>query len=221
MGWRYFLFAMGGFTLLLFLLRFVAFTLHESPKFLMGRGNDVAAAAVVQKVARHNGVSSSFSASDLEPFDTTVPRSDTSGHLRSLFATRELTRSTVVIMLMWFLTGLGFPLYNAFLPYFLTRMADATNTSMSESFRNYLIILVMNLPGVAFGTAAIEIPAVGRKGAMSFGAVLTGTFLLAGTTARTSNALLGWNCAYAVAGTMMAGVMYGEYTAGPNSGKRH
>ncbi|KAA8909649.1 MFS general substrate transporter [Sphaerosporella brunnea] len=215
MGWRYYLYAMGGLTLLLFLLRFLAFTLHESPKFLMGRGNDLGAAAVVQKVAHHNGVDSSFSVEDLKALDlpqnsapaASQPTSN-GAHIRPLFATAELTRSTLVIMLMWFLTGLGFPLYNAFLPYFLTRIGDAMNTSMSETFRNYLIILVMNIPGVALGTAAIEIPGVGRKGAMSFGAVLTGTFLLAGTTARTSSALLGWNCAYAVAGTMMAAVMY-------------
>jgi hypothetical protein len=214
MGWRYFMFAMGGFTLLLWLLRFAAFTLHEPPKFLMGRGNNAAAATIVQKVAHYNGVSSSFSASELAALEESNPTSNPSGssHIRSLFATRELTRSTVLVMLMWFLTGLGFPLYNAFLPYFLSRMADATDTGMSETFRNYLIILVLNIPGVVLGMAVIEIPGVGRKGAMSFGAVLTGTFLLAGTTARTSNALLGWNCAYAMAGTMMGGVMFGSYT---------
>ncbi|KAG2363044.1 hypothetical protein BDR07DRAFT_1283267, partial [Suillus spraguei] len=38
--------------------------------------------------------------------------------------------------------------------------------------------------------------------------VLTGTFILASTTARTSNALLGWNCGYSYTSNVMYGVLY-------------
>ena len=39
-------------------------------------------------------------------------------------------------------------------------------------------------------------------------AVLTGVFLFAGTTARTSDALLGWNCGYTFTSNVMYGVLY-------------
>jgi MFS family permease len=38
--------------------------------------------------------------------------------------------------------------------------------------------------------------------------VLTGAFILASTTARTSNAILGWNCAYSFTSNVMYGVLY-------------
>ena len=38
--------------------------------------------------------------------------------------------------------------------------------------------------------------------------MLTGVFLFAATTARTSDALLGWNCGYSVTSNIMYGVLY-------------
>lgn len=38
--------------------------------------------------------------------------------------------------------------------------------------------------------------------------VLTGVFLFASTTARSSNALLGWNCGYSFTSNVMYGVLY-------------
>lgn len=38
MGWRYFLWSMGGFTMFMFIIRFFVFELYEAPKWLMGRG---------------------------------------------------------------------------------------------------------------------------------------------------------------------------------------
>lgn len=83
-------------------------------------------------------------------------------------------------------------------------------TDISTTFRNYLIIGVMNVPGSLLGGLAVELPGVGRKGAMSFATVLKGVLLFASTTAGSANALLGWNCGYAVTSNMMYGVLYGE-----------
>ena len=38
--------------------------------------------------------------------------------------------------------------------------------------------------------------------------MLTGVFLFATTTSRTSNTLLGWNCGYTFANNVMYGVLY-------------
>ena len=51
---------MGGLMLLLFALRFFVFEMYESPKYLMGRGRDAEAVAVVHKVAWYNGRASSL-----------------------------------------------------------------------------------------------------------------------------------------------------------------
>jgi hypothetical protein len=55
MGWRYFLIAMGGISLIEFFIRFICFTIFESPKYLMGKGRDEDAVKVIHEVARRNG----------------------------------------------------------------------------------------------------------------------------------------------------------------------
>ena len=65
MGWRYFLIAMGGLTLLMFALRFLCFTIFESPKYLMGQGRDEDAVRIVHEVAKRNGKTSDFALEDL------------------------------------------------------------------------------------------------------------------------------------------------------------
>jgi MFS family permease len=58
MGWRYFVIVMGGISMIEFFLRFVVFTIFESPKFLMGKGRDEDAVKIVHEVARRNGKTS-------------------------------------------------------------------------------------------------------------------------------------------------------------------
>lgn len=58
MGWRYFIIAMGGISLIEFVIRFVFFTVFESPKYLMGKGLDEEAVRIVHEVARRNGKTS-------------------------------------------------------------------------------------------------------------------------------------------------------------------
>lgn len=64
------------------------------------------------------------------------------------------------------------------------------------------------IPGALIAAWAVELPRIGRKGAMSIATVLTGIFLFCSTTARTSNALLGWNCGYNITSNIMYGVLY-------------
>lgn len=66
MGWRYTLICLGAICLTIFFLRFVVFRFQESPKYLIYRGNDDKAIAVLQKIARFNGRESSIT---LESFE--------------------------------------------------------------------------------------------------------------------------------------------------------
>lgn len=54
MGWRYFNFTLGALTLVMFACRFFLFHLYESPKFLLSRGRQGEAVAVVHGIAYKN-----------------------------------------------------------------------------------------------------------------------------------------------------------------------
>lgn len=214
--------AMGGMALLMFIARFVFFTLYESPKYLMGRGRDEEAVRVVHEVARRNGKTSRLTLADLQAHDRdgnldTDAKAALSrklqkvnlSHVRALFATRKLAYSTSLIMLIWAFIGLGFPLYNAFLPYIQeSRGTDFGDGSTYITYRNSLIIAAIGVPGALTGGAMVELPRFGRKGTLGLATALTGVFLFASTRALTSNALLGWNCAYNFMANIMYAVLY-------------
>ena len=173
---------------------------------------------MVLEVARRNGKTSSLVLADLQAYDQEGQVGTDAAaalqrkleklnftHIRALFASPKLAYSTTLIMLVWAFIGLGFPLYNAFVPYIqATRGVKFGDGSTYITYRNQLIIAVLGVPGALVGGALVEVPRFGRKGALAASAMLTGAFLFASTTALTSNALLGWNCGY----NFMANVMY-------------
>ncbi|KAF5348501.1 hypothetical protein D9756_009643 [Leucocoprinus leucothites] len=231
-GWRYFLFAMGGLMLVLWAVRFFVFHLYESPKYLMGKGKDEQAVDVVHKVAEYNGKTTSLSLEDLQRADKNFDeRSNGSAgiegygstrqvlqrhisvfdgnHVQPLFATRKLAISTTLLIILWALIGLAFPLYNSFVTYYLaTRGADFGDGSIYITYRNQAILSVIGVPGALIAGYLVEVPFLGRRGTLAISTLLTGVFILASTTARTSNALLGWNCAYSFTSNIMYGVLY-------------
>ena len=147
-------------------------------------------------------------------------------HVRALFQTKKLAFSTSLIMLIWAFiglyacfvfigqvspvsAGLGYPLYNAYLPYLQAiRGAKFGTGSTYITYRNSLIVAVLGIPGALLGGAMVELPRFGRKGTLSMSTILTGVFLYASTTATTSNALLGWQCAYNFVSNIMYAVLY-------------
>ncbi|EOO04198.1 putative membrane transporter protein [Phaeoacremonium minimum UCRPA7] len=188
MGWRYFVITMGGLTLIMFFIRFVLFTIYESPKYLMGKGRDEDAVRVVHEVARRNGKSSSLTIDDLKACEPGgyVQRTDAReairrhleqvnlSRVRVLFSSRRLAWSTGLIMIIWAFIGLGYPLYNAFLPYIqATRGADFGDGSTYLTYRNSLIIAVLGVPGALLGGFLVELPRFGRKGTLALSTVLT------------------------------------------------
>ncbi|KAL6705810.1 hypothetical protein ACN47E_006448 [Coniothyrium glycines] len=228
MGWRYFMIVMGGVALIMFLLRFVCFTIFESPKFLMGKGKDEEAVRVVHEVARRNGKTSTLTLADLELCnDLALPGSSPqqhttataivkrrlqkldASHVKPLFATKKLALSTSLITLIWAFIGLGYPLYNAFIPYLqATRGVDFGDGSTYITYRNSLIIAVLGIPGCLLGGLLVSTPLLGRRGTLALATLLTGVFLFCSTTALTSPALLGWNCAFNFMSNIMYAVLY-------------
>lgn len=99
----------------------------------MGKGHDEKAVEIVHEVARRNGKTSNLTVEDLKACEgiegaASVQHTDAAAaikrklekmnltHVRALFATKKLAFSTSMIMLVWAFIGLGYPLYNAFLP---------------------------------------------------------------------------------------------------------
>lgn len=234
MGWRYLLFTMGGLSLICFLSRFVLFTLYESPKYYLSRGNDAMVVEIIHHIAKTNKKTSSLTIEHLRAVEIEYNRSeadddngdrvahDTSAkgiikerleqfrfnHVREAFHTKKLAVSTSLVILVWAIIGLAFPLYNAYLPYFLSnRQFYNEPTPPYIVYRNSTIIAVLGIPGALLAGLLVELR-IGRKGAMSISTILTGVFLFGSTTATSSNALLGWNCAYNFTSNIMYGVLY-------------
>ena len=117
MGWRYLLFALGGLTVLLWIIRFFASNLSESPRFLIGVGKDEEAVAVIHKIAAYNSKTTSLTVDELTragniSADTKGPDKKSRGmmsqtsafttkHVKALFATRKMAYSTSLLILMW------------------------------------------------------------------------------------------------------------------------
>lgn len=225
MGWRYFLITMGGLTLVMFLIRFILFTIYESPKYLMGKGRDEDAVRVVHEVAKRNSKTTELTVDDLKACEPEgyVAQTNVSAaakrslqqkldtqQVKTLFATKRLALSTGLIMTIWGLIGLGYPLYNAYIPYIQAQKgAEFGDGSTYITYRNSLIIAVLGVPGALLGGLLVEMPRIGRKGTLAVSTVLTGVFLYCSTTASSSTELLGWNCAFNFCSNVMYAVLYG------------
>lgn len=114
MGWRYLLFTLGAVTLLLWAFRFFVFKLEESPRYLVGRGRDAEAVAVLQRIAAYNGSVCSLTVEDLTRAGDAVSTKEqrkaavlsagsdyTVGHVKALFKTKKLAWSTGLLIAIW------------------------------------------------------------------------------------------------------------------------
>ncbi|KAL4783437.1 major facilitator superfamily domain-containing protein [Aspergillus varians] len=232
-GWRYFIATMGLLALVMSITRYFLFTLLESPKYLMGKGEHYEAVAVVHEVAQRNGKSCSLTTDELHDCSDNGDGLDGRGdyrqrrglgfhdrfklllepfsftQLQSLFSTRRRALATTLLVCIWGLVGIAFPLYNAFLPYLQhERGIEFGDGSTYLTYRNSLIIAVASIPGSLVGGVMVEMPLLGRKGTLTLATIMTGFFLLASTTATTSSGLLGWNCAYGFSSSLVYAVLY-------------
>ncbi|SGZ52182.1 CIC11C00000002613 [Sungouiella intermedia] len=224
-GWRYFLFTLGGLTLLMFSARFL-FPLYESPTFYLARGNDEKALETLNHISRINKKPHSLTIEELRAIDdlnldnehpeasggnqllqSRLKRYNLS-HIRQCFGSRRLAISLILVISSWALIGLAFPLYNAFLPSYLEQRGSANKAlSVSTTYRNTLIVAVLGVPGSIIAGVLVELR-IGRKGTLFVSLLMTGIVLFGSTTAKTSNSYLAWNCFFNFFSTIMYGVLY-------------
>ncbi|KAH8170597.1 major facilitator superfamily protein [Sarocladium implicatum] len=231
-GWRYFIVTIGIITFSMFVVRFFIFHLFESPKFLLTRGRQNEAVAVIHGIAYRNGTKTWLTSEildlvaaedDPEPMVVVATKFDlrktlmsfSNERLRPLFQNKTLGTATALIWFCWASIGLGYPLFNAFLIQFLSRGDDSVQSETSpisaESYRNYAITSVMGVPGSLLAAYLVDRPSpfLGRRGTLASSTLISAIFLfmfvIFGTT---PTAQLAFSCVEAFSQNIMYGVLY-------------
>ncbi|PPQ71063.1 hypothetical protein CVT26_011465 [Gymnopilus dilepis] len=219
MGWRYTFYTLGALTLLMFIFRFFVFNLQESPKYLIANGRDEEAINVLEHLARKNGKTMTLTLDQLQAVsgNSTLPPKSilqvvresfshvSLSHVKPLFAGRKLAVNTTIVIFLWGIIGLAYPLFSAFLPFYLRDRVPSGDSSVSTTYRNYTIVSVLGVPGSLIACAVVDwtrrtggYSFGGRKLVMAVSTTLTGVFLFLFTTSNSQAAVLGYTCTTAV-----------------------
>ncbi|KAK5628796.1 hypothetical protein RRF57_004511 [Xylaria bambusicola] len=241
-GWRLFIAAVGLVTLVMFLIRFGLFYLFESPKYLLSQGRQAEAVAVVHGIAFRNGkktwlteeiLDAVVDAEDVQSVPVRVSASSllkqnlssfSFSHIQPLFQNRKLGLTTALIWFCWAAIGMGYPLFNAFLPQYLSHGGAEVSSSSSsltarsessaataETYRNYAIISVVGVPGSLLAAYLVDHDSrfLGRKGTLAISTFVSAVFLfLFVTLGTTPNSQLFFTSVEAFCQNIMYGVLY-------------
>ena len=229
-GWRYLTYTIGAITLFVFFLRFVIFNFQESPKWLLIRGEDKKAYESVAYIARFNRKECLLKLSDFEDIDasSTYTKSDvvlptgmiprfrrvfgnaflTYGlHLKGLFRTRRSMRITLTVWAIYITDFWGFTMAG-YLPLILSNIGIKDNSSIQDTYKQYMIIYCFGVPGVLLGTGIIE-TRLGRKWSMFVSAALMSLSLFLFVVVNTNVGRIGFNAMEYFAQSMFNAILYG------------
>jgi MFS family permease len=226
LGWRYLYYVIGGIALLMAAARVMFMELNESPKFLLSQGLDEEVVKLVQHIAKTNGKESTLSVEDFkaeEDQDTEAEISNNTTsdvvnkqtwlkkyslqHVTPLFANPKLAINTSLIILIWFLIGLSYPLFGASLPFWLRLRNIDSSESIEQTFREYIGYAVLGVPGSAIG-AYLTTLKIGRKGALALSTILNGVFIFLFAAATNNQQIVAFNCVTSITGGAMYGILY-------------
>lgn len=237
LGWRYAFWTFGGLTLTMFLMRLL-FRVPETPKYLLGKGLDAQAVAVVADIAKRNGTETWLTISHFEAIDaqlaaqraedeeesTVAVNSNTKSVIKrsvakfapekiaTLFSTPRLAYSMCLLLFLWCSIGMAYPLYNSFIPIYLANKGVAYGaTSVNETYRNYAIQAICGIPASILGGFTVDMKRIGRKGTGTLACLGTGIFLFLFTRADSKASVLGFSCAIAFFQNLVYGLLY-SYT---------
>lgn len=238
MGWRYLVLTLGAITFVMFIMRFFFFHLYESPKFLLSRGRQDEAVASVHGIAYKNGAKTWLTTEILNEIGGHPERQEEKTELTisqiigrffskfsmerigPLFANKRMGINTALLWFCWTTIGMGYPLFNAFLPQYLSQSGGEANSSYT-TYRNYAITSIVGVPGSILACYTVEIKYVGRKGTMAIATLITGVLLFCFTASTSSNIQLLCSCLEAFFQNIMYGVLYAytpETFPAPNRG---
>lgn len=138
-GWRYVWFSCGALVFAMSIARITVIRLRETPKYLIGEGKDEEVVQTLQWIATKYHRPCSLTLEGLSSCgvtglsDSAARRGRVAAHassrfsfaevwthVRGLYATRKMALSTSLIWFSWLLIGLAYPLYNVFLPTYVS-----------------------------------------------------------------------------------------------------
>lgn len=193
--------------------------MFESPKFLLSRGRQAEAVAVVQGIAYKNKMQTWLTedilnqvggypdeaGADTKLAATEVVRRSlskfSSQRIGPLFANWKLGLTTVLLWFMWCTIGMGYPLFNAFLLQYL----GSGGSSTYITYRDYAITTVVGVPGSAIAWYTVNLKYIGRKGTMAIASLITGIFLFLFTVSTNSD----FQLAFSSLVSFFQNIMYG------------
>ena len=240
MGWRYTNITLGAITFSMFVCRFFFFHLYESPKFLLSRGRQSEAVATVHGIAYSNRRQTWLTEEILDAIGGA--NDDPTGHTKlshrevvgrffskfskdriaPLFSNRRLGLMTCLIWLCWLTIGMGYPLFNAFLPQYLQNSGKGVAPTPTRIvYRNYAITSIVGVPGSIIAAWTVDIKYIGRKYTIAVSTCLTGIILFLFTISSNSNYQLTMTSLEAFFQNIMYGVLYAytpEVFPAPNRG---
>ena len=173
MGWRYLYFTSGAFVFVMSIARITVIRFHETPKYLLCKGDDAAVVTLFQALAKKHGRTCDLTLEVLQaqgeiganrPKAKAVSFSEIWHHYKGLFRTRKLALSTTLVWFSWTLIGLAYPLFYVFLPeYLASRGAEFGQTSAYVTWRDYVIAQVVAIFGPVLAAYLCRIRTLGRR----------------------------------------------------------
>lgn len=110
MGWRYQYILIGGLTFVLAVIRVFFMKMEESPKWLVTQGRFEDAIDALKEISKTNQRELQITSSDFLRVRSDQAASAPIGravHVRGLFATKTLARSTAGLVVLWMCIGIA------------------------------------------------------------------------------------------------------------------
>ncbi|PSR99272.1 major facilitator superfamily domain-containing protein [Coniella lustricola] len=216
MGWRYTMFTAGTLVFAMSVARITVIRLKETPKYLLGAGDDAQLVETLQAIAGRYNRPCSLTLEKLEGCGVVrgthsksrFSFSETLIHFRGLLATRQMVVSTILIWLSWALIGLAYPLFYVFLDTYLETRGASFNVSTYDTWRNYALVNISGIPSPILAGWLCKQPLLGRRYTMVIGALATAAFFFAYTAVRTEPQNVGFSCAIAFCLNVYYGTLY-------------
>ncbi|KHN99247.1 membrane transporter [Metarhizium album ARSEF 1941] len=215
-GWRYCLFTGGALVLVMSLLRITVVRLRETPKYLLGMGEDEKVIETFHYLASKYNRPCSLTLEKLQACGTIQAVKNSKGislprslvHFSGLFSSKKTAISTLMVWLSWTLIGLAYPLFYVFLPTYLESHGLKFHRTQFETWRNYAITNICGIPGPIIAGLLCNTRILGRKYTMSIGALITMAFFFAYTAVNTAVQDLTFTCLIAFSLNIYYGTLY-------------
>ncbi|KAK0668819.1 major facilitator superfamily domain-containing protein [Cercophora samala] len=129
--------------------------------------------------------------------------------LKPLFATRKLGVTTGLIWFTWATIGMGYPLFNAFLPQYLSHSSAEPTSGVYSSI---ILYSLTGIPGSVLAYYLVDSPMPflgGRKGTLAASTLVSAVFLFAFVQwGRSPGWQVVFSCVEAFSQNIMYGVLY-------------